>query len=147
MLSRRGSMFAQWKPCPDLLPRPCLSAESSSRHLQFPSVATTSPFLFRGRTGVTPLLFRVDFVGMWELQDDGLQPQHQLLFGDGDTVVELVLKPYGRTPAKGLAPSRNRAVMLAMLAVTGSPTVAERTARLLYEHASTWRAVVGNSIY
>jgi hypothetical protein len=30
-----------------------------------------------------------------------------------------------------------------MLAVMGSLTVAEMTERLLYEHASTWRAVVG----
>ncbi|KAN0072219.1 hypothetical protein V8E54_009948 [Elaphomyces granulatus] len=62
-----------------------------------------------------------------ELQDDVLQLQHQLLFGDGDTVVELALT------AKGLAPSQNRAVM-ATLAVMGSLTAAEQTARLLYEH-------------
>ncbi|KAN0068286.1 hypothetical protein V8E54_013482 [Elaphomyces granulatus] len=61
-----------------------------------------------------------------ELQDDVLQLQHQLLFGDGDTVVELALT------AKGLAP-QNRAVM-ATLAVMGSLTAAEQTARLLYEH-------------
>ena len=35
-----------------------------------------------------------------ELQDDVLQPQHQLLFGDGDTVVELVLR--AELPQKGL---------------------------------------------
>jgi len=77
VLSRRGSMFVQWKSCPGLPPRPCASAniaESSSRHLQFLgqllnlSVANTPPFLlFRGRStaGVTSPLFRVDFVERW----------------------------------------------------------------------------------
>jgi len=31
-----------------------------------------------------------------ELQDNVLQPQHQLLFGDGDTVVELALRTFAK---------------------------------------------------
>ena len=117
-------MFTQWKPVLTFL-RPCLSVnigESSSRHLQFLgqllndlslnlSVASTPPFLFRGQTGVTSLPLPCRFCRHMELQDDVLQPQHQLLFGDGDTVVELALR--AELPQKGLRlASRNQAVMI-----------------------------------
>ena len=68
-----------------------------------------------------------------ELQDDVLQPQHQLLPRDEDAVVELALR--AELPQKGLR-LRVRPSVMTMLTAMGSLTAAERMAQLLYERWS-----------
>jgi hypothetical protein len=93
-------MFAQWKPCPYLPPRPYPSAnitESSSRHLQLiipwptaQSVRSKHATLPPLRTGVTsPLWSRL--CRQIKLQDGVLQPQLLFRDEDKDMVVELAL--------------------------------------------------------
>ncbi|KAN0067714.1 hypothetical protein V8E54_014279 [Elaphomyces granulatus] len=61
-------------------------AESSPRHLQFLG-QSTPPFLlrllFRGRTGVTSLLFRVNFVGIWNCRT--MSCSHSTIFSETRT--------------------------------------------------------------
>jgi hypothetical protein len=99
ILPRRGSMFAQTCPVLGIVHASANVADSSSSHLQFLSqllnlsVASTPPFLAEVPQGSLSSRLCRDM----GLQDDFLQPQHQLLFRDED---ELALR--AELPQKGL---------------------------------------------